>query len=138
MTQASPKVALQHGSWGAPSPRPRLGTNLNPEDVLALMAFEQGPLGRLALQQVGAHGHLATRHVRPEAFTDPPEGQVPTLGRGAHTCVGIRAGKEPQTHAHLRPAGHTHCCVPNLPPATETLAGSYRGERGQVQLAADV
>lgn len=53
---------------------------LNPEDVLALMAFEQGPLGRLALQQVGAHGHLATRHVRPEAFTDPPEGQVPTRG----------------------------------------------------------
>lgn len=54
-------------------------TNLDTKDVLTRVAFEQGPLGRLALQQVGANSHLPTRHVSPVALTDSPERQVPTL-----------------------------------------------------------
>ena len=72
-----------------PSRLPPSGnTHLDAKDILALVASEQSPLGRLALQQVGAHGHLPTRHVGPEALTDPPEGQVPALGAAggdAHT-----------------------------------------------------
>lgn len=61
------------------------GTNLDTKDVLTLVAFEQGPLRCLALQQVGADGHLPTRHVGPKALTDPSEGQVPTLGVAGDT-----------------------------------------------------
>lgn len=64
---------------------PRDHTNLHTKDVLTLVAFEQGPLRCLALQQVGANGHLPTCHVSPKALTNSPEGQVPTLEEGGDT-----------------------------------------------------
>lgn len=74
----------------APPPSlPRGATNLDAKDILAGVAFEQGPLRRLALQQVGAHSHLPAGHVRPEALTDPAEGQVATLGTVECTRKGM-------------------------------------------------
>ena len=64
---------------------PQGSTNLDTKDVLTVVAFEQGPLRRLALQQVGADGHLPTCHVSPKTLTDSPEGQVPTLGAVGNT-----------------------------------------------------
>lgn len=54
-------------------------TDLHPENVLGVVAFEQSPLGGLALQQVGAHGHLPTGDICPKAFADPSEREVAAL-----------------------------------------------------------
>ena len=82
--ERAPKPGSQDPS-ALPTSLPRGGTNLDAKDVLAWVASEQGPLRRLALQQIGAHGHLPARHVGPEAFTDPPEGQVSALGAAGDT-----------------------------------------------------
>lgn len=42
------------------------------------MSLEERPFGRLALQQVGTHGHLPTRNVSAEAFAYTTERQVST------------------------------------------------------------
>lgn len=61
-------------------------TNLHSEEVLALVSLEKRPFWRLALQQVGAHGHLTTRDVGTKAFAYTSERQVPTLtGREEHS-----------------------------------------------------
>lgn len=60
------------GLWGG-------NTHLHPEDVLGVVAFEQSPLGGLALEQVGAHSHLPTGDICPETFADPSEREVSTL-----------------------------------------------------------
>lgn len=46
------------------------------------MPLEEGPLRLLALQKVGAHGHLSTGDVRSKALAHATEGQVSTLHRG--------------------------------------------------------
>ena len=89
-------MAAESPSSLAPS-LPRGCTDLDTEDILAGVAFEQGPLRRLALQQVDAHSHLPARHIRPKALTDPPEGQVPALATAGDrfTCEGT-AGRDPR------------------------------------------
>lgn len=55
---------------------------LHAKNIFAFMPLEQGPLRLLALQKVGAHGHLSTGDVRSKALAHATEGQVSTLHRG--------------------------------------------------------
>lgn len=61
---------------------PRHCPDLHAKNVFALMPLEEGPLRRLALQQIGAHGHLTARDVSSEALADAAEGEVPALREG--------------------------------------------------------
>lgn len=55
--------------------------HLHTEYVFTFVPFQQGPLRLLPLQQVCAHGHLATRNVCAEALAHATEGKISTLER---------------------------------------------------------
>lgn len=130
-----PKPCSESWQPKAPPPSSSLplgGTNLDTKDILTRVAFEQGPLGCLALQQVGADGHLPTRHVGPKTFTDPPEGQVPTLGTaGTHTLEGgtgrdPRHLPQPQDQQTLGTIGVTTLLPPSPPHVGPTVVRGAR------------
>lgn len=78
-------------------------THLHPEDVLGVVAFEQSPLGGLALQQVGAHCHLPTGDICSKTFADPSEREVSTLPGTAGTGIVSAALLEPCPQRILAP-----------------------------------
>ena len=70
-TGAGPEGAAQHGrgcmEWHAATQ-----PNLHAEQVLAGVALEQRPLGRVPLQQVGRQRHLAARDIRTQHLAYAP------------------------------------------------------------------
>lgn len=62
------------------------GPDLHSKEVLTLVPFQEGPLRRLALEKVSAHGHLPTSNVSTKPLADTSEREIPTLQRniGSH------------------------------------------------------
>ena len=80
--------------------------HLDTKDVFGGVPFQERPLRRLALQEVGGQRHLSTRHVRSQALAHPPASVQWKSNRGGEQGRHSNACKHELLSS---PMGHDAC-----------------------------